>query len=52
MRAVAIASDRSLQAVDYERPVPGAGEVLSRGATQQVKVLLSPRPGGPSSAGA
>jgi threonine dehydrogenase-like Zn-dependent dehydrogenase len=25
---------------------------LSSGATQQVKVLLSPRPGGPSSAGA
>src|ERR1700728_1966205 len=28
MRAVAIASDRSLQVVDIDRPVPGAGEVL------------------------
>lgn len=55
MRAVAIASDRSLQVVDIDRPVPGVGEVLldvSSGATQQVKVLLSPRPGGPSSAAA
>jgi (R,R)-butanediol dehydrogenase/meso-butanediol dehydrogenase/diacetyl reductase len=28
MRAVAIASDRTLQVVDIDRPVPGTGEVL------------------------
>ncbi len=57
MRAVAIASDRTLQVVDIDRPVPGTGEVLldvsfcgvcgsdlNSGATQQVKVLLCPKP--------
>ena len=46
MRAVAVCADRNVRVVPVDQPVPAPWfEDLSGGATEQVKVLLSPLAG-------